>query len=236
MHYSGRISCPIISVSFYFLLSNLLLSPFPLILSLQSTFAILLSYLISSYQIFFPLKFAWNIPIISFPILSVSGLSQRSSSSSAPLSAAPHSVAVSWQLRRMPDTEMETVWDEAPVWKHDEHITTLWVNPGPPCFALSPMASSPSPAAAPSSSLARWAVPLRLFMCLLCLWQQAVFAERLFTPPPTLPHPSAPLNLWPRQPHLPTPTTHTHTFHTSHSVSFAQLWRQTPFSAANWQV
>lgn len=40
---------------------------------------------------------------------------------------------ISW--RYMPDSKMETSSLKIPpVWKHDEHITTLWVNRGPPSF------------------------------------------------------------------------------------------------------
>lgn len=74
-----------------------------------------------------------------------------------------------------------------PVWKHDEHITTLWVNQWPPSFRLFPVMSSPSTTLSSSPSSARFPfrcpslshTDLRLLICLLCFWQQAVFAERL---------------------------------------------------------
>lgn len=63
---------------------------------------------------------------------------------------------------------------------------------------------------------------------LLCLWQQAVFAERLS------PRRHCPAH----QPLLAFDLDNstcplTHTLHTSCSVSFVHLWRQTPFSAAD---
>lgn len=108
-----------------------------------------------------------------------------------------------------------------PVWKHDEHITTLWVNRGPPSFTLSlswalyqppclplPLTHLPFP------SLSHRLVAVHIsgvFVTANCVCWAA------FTRPPPPPHPSTPLNLWPPQPHLPAQThsrTHTHTLFT----------------------
>lgn len=115
-----------------------------------------------------------------------------------------------------------------PGWKHDEHITTLWVNRGPPSFTLSMscavrLPSSPSLASSSVLVLSHRLVAIHISVVFVT---ESCVCWAAFTPPPPLPHPSTPLNLWPPQPYLPT-------LHTSCSVSFVHLWRQTPFSAAD---
>lgn len=112
--------------------------------------------------------------------------------------------------RQVSDSEMETSSLRIPpVWKHDERITPLWVNWGPPSFALSVSWALYLPPCLPSPSLTH--------VSFLCLSHRLVVSHvrdvlltascvcwAAFTRPPPLPHPSTPLHLWPPQPHLPT--------------------------------
>lgn len=90
----------------------------------------------------------------------------------------------------------------------------------------SPSTTLPSSHVYPSS----FSLPdLWLFICLLCLWQQAVFTEQLSPHRHRCPTHRPLLTFDLDSPTCPL----THTLHTSCSVSFVHLWRQTPFSAAD---
>lgn len=98
-----------------------------------------------------------------------------------------------------------------------------------------PGVSSPS-TTLPSSHVYPSSVSLPdlwLFICLLCLWQQAVFTEQLSPHRHRCPTHRPLLTFDLDSPTCPLTHTHAHTLHTSCSVSFVHLWRQTPFSAAD---
>lgn len=113
-----------------------------------------------------------------------------------------------------------------PVWKHDEHITTLWVNRGPPSFTLSLSWALHQPLCLPLPLSHTRILPLSLSQTCGYSYISGVFVTAscvcwaAFTRPPPPPHPSTPLSLWPRQPHLPTQTrSRTHSSH----LLFGQL-------------
>lgn len=134
-------------------------------------------------------------------------------------------VGVKWQTVKWKQTVWESPWCEnlTNISQHCEQTEASLLHSFPLTGALSPT-SLPLPHTfiLPSSFSFT-------DVYLLCLWQQAVFAERLS---PHRRHCPA------HQPLLTFDLDNstcplTHTLHTSCSVSFVHLWRQAPFSAAD---